>query len=80
MSSETIIERPIVAMPEFAGILRDSETFATDEVDSTSNRLNGWFDRLMLQSGYSLIYSGYREGYGAVLAAATEAERPTPPE
>ncbi len=39
---------------EFAGILRQNEGFAVENDPSFGNRLNGWFDRLMLQSGVSL--------------------------
>lgn len=37
--------------PEFAGILREEESFALPDQPALGNRLNGWFDRLMLQSG-----------------------------
>jgi len=38
--------------PEFAGILKTDDTFARDpESRAASERINGWFDRLMLQSG-----------------------------
>jgi tight adherence protein B len=36
---------------EFAGILREDETFAVENDTSLGNQLNGWFDQLMLQSG-----------------------------
>lgn len=36
---------------EFAGILRDEETFAVEDDRSFGNQLNRWFDDLMLQSG-----------------------------
>ncbi len=39
---------------EFGGILRQQETFATDETDDLSNRINSWFDVLMIQSGIGL--------------------------
>ncbi|SFJ16743.1 type II secretion system F family protein [Planctomicrobium piriforme] len=39
---------------EFAGILRETETFAVANDPSFGNQLNGWFDRLMLQSGMAL--------------------------
>ncbi len=41
----------ILSQPEFAGILRDEETFATENDRSFGNQLNSWFDDLMLQSG-----------------------------
>lgn len=37
--------------PEFAGILRDQQSFAVDGDDSLGNRVNGWFDRLLMQAG-----------------------------
>lgn len=37
--------------PEFAAILRQDETFAAPDDTSMGNQLNGWFDRLMIQSG-----------------------------
>lgn len=43
--------------PEFAGILRQEETYAVPDSDSFGNRLNGWFDRLMTQSGVDLAPS-----------------------
>ncbi|HWL11057.1 MAG TPA: type II secretion system F family protein [Planctomicrobium sp.] len=39
---------------EFAGILRESESFAVENDPSVGNQLNSWFDRLMLQSGMSI--------------------------
>lgn len=41
--------------PEFAGILRQQETFAAPGDDSVGNRLNGWFDQLMVQTGWNLV-------------------------
>ncbi|MBT5021085.1 type II secretion system F family protein [Planctomicrobium sp.] len=41
----------ITRQPEFAGILRDEETFAREDDSSFGNQINGWFDDLMLQSG-----------------------------
>jgi len=35
----------------FEGILRQNENFAVPDDTSLGNQLNGWFDRLMLQSG-----------------------------
>lgn len=40
--------------PEFAAILRDQQEFAVPGRDTLGNRLNGWFDRLMIQSGADL--------------------------
>lgn len=41
----------IQSRPEFAAILRDQHEFAVPGRDSVGNRINGWFDRLMIQSG-----------------------------
>jgi tight adherence protein B len=49
MSTHAIPRRP-----EFAAILRDQQEFAVPGRDTLSNRLNGWFDRLMVQSGAEL--------------------------
>jgi tight adherence protein B len=49
MSTHVISPRP-----EFADILRDQQSYAADGDDSLGNRVNGWFDRLMLQSGVEL--------------------------
>ena len=46
MSSDIITPRP-----EFQGILREQETYATGESDDVGNRINSWFDLLMIQSG-----------------------------
>lgn len=37
--------------PEFAGLLRDDERFATGEGTGVSESVNSWFDQLLLQSG-----------------------------
>lgn len=44
----------ISSRPEFAGILREVETFGTGRGEDASDRINSWFDRLMLQSGIGL--------------------------
>ena len=41
----------ITSHPDFADILREHEEFAVENDSSFGNRLNGWFDDLMLQSG-----------------------------
>ena len=43
--------------PEFAGILRQQETFATEDSNDVGNRINSWFDLLMIQSGIGLAPS-----------------------
>jgi tight adherence protein B len=40
--------------PEFAGILRQPETYAAADSASMGNRINGAFDRLMLHSGWGV--------------------------
>lgn len=37
--------------PEFAGLLRENQQFATGSGKGIGESINGWFDRLMLQSG-----------------------------
>ncbi|MEJ7592537.1 MAG: pilus assembly protein TadB, partial [Planctomycetaceae bacterium] len=37
--------------PEFAGLLRENQQFATGSGQGMSESVNGWFDRLMMQSG-----------------------------
>lgn len=41
----------IQSRPEFAGILKDQETYQTGSA-GVGNDINGWFDRLMIQSGW----------------------------
>lgn len=53
-TAEPVILKPIPPRPEFAGILREDVRFADAERDDLANVLNGWFDRLMLQSGLEL--------------------------
>lgn len=40
--------------PEFAGILRQQETFASGDSKDVGNQINSWFDLLMIQSGIAL--------------------------
>ncbi|RLS55769.1 MAG: pilus assembly protein TadB [Planctomycetota bacterium] len=47
----------ITPQPEFAGILREQETFARDDSNDMGNRINSWFDLLMIQSGIGLAPS-----------------------
>lgn len=52
MSTQSLPYPRIQPRPEFAGILKVDESFATQpDSDAASERINGWFDRLMLQSG-----------------------------
>jgi len=39
---------------EFAGILKPQETYAVPERQDVGNRINGWFDQLMIQCGWGL--------------------------
>ena len=57
MATEVTPIRPIEPLPEFAGILQEREVFATGQGDHMSNRVNGWFDRLMVQSGIEMAPS-----------------------
>ncbi len=40
--------------PEFSAILREQETYAAGESDDVGNRINSWFDLLMIQSGMGI--------------------------
>lgn len=43
---------PISPRPEFAGILKNDEFFSRNpDAHNAGERINGWFDRLMVQSG-----------------------------
>jgi len=54
IATENPLAPPIRSRPEFAGILRDDRTFASGDADDTAQRLNGWFDTLMVQSGLQI--------------------------
>lgn len=54
MSTETLPLRPIESRPEFAGILKENVSFSTGRNEDSADRLNGWFDELMLQSGLGI--------------------------
>ncbi len=43
--------RPLDRHPAFRGILKEDVRYAVGNDNSTSDAVNGWFDRLMLQSG-----------------------------
>lgn len=56
---DTALESPsrrsgVPPRPEFSGILRDHDPFAAGDPDDLSDRFNGWFDRIMLQSGLTI--------------------------
>lgn len=46
--------QPPTSQPEFAGILKEQETFGTGKGDGTADQINSWFDELMLQSGLGI--------------------------
>ena len=47
--------QPIVAQPGFQSILRERELFGGAEDDNSyGNRINKWFDKLIVQSGTSM--------------------------
>lgn len=55
MGTEVVFKKPIKKLPEFAGILRDDQTYAKgNQEDSTAEQINGSFDRLMVQSGLEI--------------------------
>lgn len=43
--------QPPTSQPEFAGILKEQETFGTGRGEGAADQINSWFDELMLQSG-----------------------------
>lgn len=54
IATEQQLAPPIQPRPEFAGILRDDRTFASGDSDDAAERLNGWFDALIVQSGLQI--------------------------
>lgn len=54
MASEATYHAPIKPQPGFAGILRTEETFARPDGQGLGQSINGWFDRLMVQSGLEI--------------------------
>jgi len=57
MATELTTAPTIESRPEFADILRQEEHFSTGEGESTSEQVNGWFDKLMIQSGLEMAPS-----------------------
>ncbi|MEO1996913.1 MAG: type II secretion system F family protein [Planctomycetaceae bacterium] len=51
MAIQTDIEPRINPRPQFAGILREDLQFASGQDDGATERINGWFDQLVMQSG-----------------------------
>lgn len=54
MASELTYHTPIKPQPGFADIVRSDETFARPNGKGPGQQLNGWFDKLMLQSGLDI--------------------------
>ncbi len=54
MATDTIHYPPITPQPGFADIVRDDVTYSTGEHHTTSDRVNGWFERLVIQSGLEI--------------------------
>jgi tight adherence protein B len=54
MAIQSTLLPPIDALPEFAGILREQENFATGDSEGLSEQINSSFDKLMLQSGLEI--------------------------
>ncbi|WP_166825013.1 type II secretion system F family protein [Thalassoroseus pseudoceratinae] len=54
MATDTIHYPPITPQPGFADIVRDDVTYTTGETHTTSDRVNGWFERLVIQSGLEM--------------------------
>lgn len=52
MSSATMT--PVTPRPEFSGILKERDNFGTGRPADTADRLNSWFDMLMIQCGWEL--------------------------
>ena len=46
--------QPPTSQPEFAGILKEQETFGTGRGEDAADQINSWFDELMLQSGLGI--------------------------
>lgn len=46
--------QPIPPNPDFAGILKEQETFGTGRGEDAADQINSWFDELMLQSGLGI--------------------------
>ncbi len=51
IASNPAFQTKIERRPEFSALLKEDERFASGSGDATSERINGWFDRLMIQSG-----------------------------
>ncbi|MBX3439380.1 MAG: type II secretion system F family protein [Planctomycetaceae bacterium] len=54
MRAQVLTPARIKPRPEFAAILKETEPYGHGESDDLGNRLNSWFDALMLQSGVNI--------------------------
>lgn len=54
MPATTANWQPPTSQPEFAGILKEQETFGTGRGEDAADQINSWFDELMLQSGLGI--------------------------
>ena len=54
MATETIHYPPIIPQPGFADIVREDVTYSVSDSHTTSDRVNGWFERLTVQSGLEM--------------------------
>lgn len=54
MAATTAGRHSLTPQPEFAGILKEQETFGTGRGDDAADQINSWFDELMLQSGLGI--------------------------
>lgn len=54
MPPQTFPPQSIEPHPAFAGILREDVSYSYADADEASNRINGWFDLLMIQSGWNV--------------------------
>lgn len=49
------MDTPVISQhTDFSGILRERESYASENDESVGNQINGWFDRLMLQCGWGV--------------------------
>lgn len=69
MSVPGTVIRNIERRPEFAGLLKDSEGFSQGTGTGASETVNGWYDRLMRQSGIQTS-SGVWLGFCMVMGIA----------
>lgn len=56
MATDTI-PLAFASTTDFSGILKDEERYSTGQTDRASDRLNGWFDQLMIQAGLEIAPS-----------------------